>query len=650
MRKYLLGMLVLFLCGPLSPAAIKRYSVEEFFKDPQFSGFTLSPNGKKMLAIAPHPGADGFRNIFVIDVEKLRGGQFEIVPLTAAKRHIINIGWFSDDRIYYGMLDRGVDSAGLWAVDIDGDNYRELAKPFIPQERKVFRYTSVLDPMEEDDRFCLVVSNERRLNYPDVYIMDKVRGGKKIKVMNPGHVVSWLPDHDAVVRIGLEQDPNTDAITILYREDEDSEWEELEVYDDPDTSMLPITFLPDNRTLLVASNLDSDTRGMYKYDTKTRKITGKVFQHPEYDVGGPLIHRKTDELLGVSYVGEKPEIVYMDPKYKEIQEMLDEAIPGYINRIASIDENDEFAIIYSTSDRQPGIFFQFDIKNLSLRELARPRHWIDERDMAEMRPITFTARDGMEIPGYLSLPKTYNGRPVPLIAMPHGGPWARDVWGFDPWVQYLCNRGFAVLKINFRGSTGYGTEFYKASFKNVEAMNNDVTDGVNWAIEQGYADPDRLGVLGASWGGYATMAQLALHPDKYDFGVNIFGVVDLVEHINTYRGKWNRDPAFRVWQRRIGDPDVDEERAELDRMSAINHIDKIDVPVFIYHGLQDINVDIGQSRMLAGALSRGGNDPVTVYKTDEAHSMSLQENRLDIWTQIEEFLQPFMPRTALSMN
>jgi len=280
---------------------------------------------------------------------------------------------------------------------------------------------------------------------------------------------------------------------------------------------------------------------------------------------------------------------------------------------------------------------------MRLEILAKTRPWLDDYELCGHIPISYEARDGRKIHGYLTLPKTYEpGKPVPLIVNPHGGPWARDVWGIWSWFdlepEFYASRGFAVLKVNFRGSTGYGKDHLESSFKNMEDMHYDVIDGVLWAIDQGYADKNKVGIAGASWGGYATMVGITKNPEIFQFGINIFGVVDLVEHINTYN-QWDREEGYEYWLRRIGDPKIPEDKENLEEWSAINYLERIDDPVFVYHGLRDGNVDIEQSRMLIRRLNRLGKDVTDIIRTEEAHSMADEDNRIDLYNEIDAFLE-----------
>ena len=641
-----MGVCALFVLATVSVSAVKQYTVEDFFRDPDLSGWSLSPDGKKMMVIAPSAAHDGARNIHILDMENPGAG---IVRLTNESDHVINIGWFNNERIFYGTQREGRNTAGLWAVNIDGSRFRNLVKP-VGASNSTFRFANVFDLYKKDDRRVLVISNEKRLNYPDVYLMDIFSGGKKIYASNPGNVVSWVADTDSVIRAGVELDTSTLHTQVIYRDSEDDDWEVIQQVNDPDRSWSPVGFLTDNKTMLVVSNVDSDTTALYKYDTTTREIVEKVHHDPEYDLGGVLAARGDDRFLGVAVTRDKPFIKYFDPKYAELQEILDASFPDTVNRISSISEDESIAVVTTFSDVEPGTWYKFDIENMKIEILAQAYSWLDREDMVEQKPFRFKARDGYELEGYLAMPKNYQGQPVPLIAVPHGGPWSRDSWpSFFTWTQFLANRGFAVLMVNFRLSSGYGIEHLSSGYKRPDIAYNDVIDAVDWAVEQGYADPDQLGVLGFSWGGTATMASIVFNPGKFNFGVAMAGQYDLPDGVEGWKSRGN-ELGTLIWRYRMGDPRNDEELAFMEKWSPINHIDKVDVPIYIYHGTKDINVDVRESRRLVSELRSHGHDPVVVYKKDEAHSKSIQKNRIDSWTQIDKFLEPFKPRPSLSMK
>ncbi|TVR48318.1 MAG: S9 family peptidase, partial [Puniceicoccaceae bacterium] len=567
---------------------------------------------------------------------------------------IRTISWLSDTRLAYRMdseRDREVPrfAGGLYAVNIDGSNFRTIVRPFGGSGRGrdvAFRYTEVIHRLPDDADHVLVLNNSHAAQFPDVYRMNINNGRLRLDFRNPGKIRGWIPDQNGVVRLGfgLEEDGSN---YLIYRETANSSWKTISESADDVRNFEPWGFYHDNRRIVVAARLGGrDTRALYLLDPEKLELE-EFLADEDFDIEGGFgfsrgIYSPADgRFLGVIYQRDKPTYVWFDEEREALQRDVDLVLPDRFNILTGGDRSGRRVIIRSFSDVQHPEFFLLHLERMEIEKLADPRPWLDASAFVPMEPIRFEASDGMTIPGYLTRPRNAGDGPVPMVAYVHGGPWFRDTWGWDPWTQFFADRGFAVLQINFRGSTGYGARHLTSSFRNVEAMNQDVTDGVRWAIEQGIADPERIGIIGASWGGYATMVGLTQTPELYQFGINIFGVVDLVEHINTYRGRWNRRFAYEYWRTRIGDPTDREQRARLEAASPIQFIDRIRAPVLIYHGEQDINVDIGQSRRLVSALRRQNKEFSWIQVSNEAHSIDSEENRLRLFNEIDRFIQPW---------
>lgn len=629
------------LCGVLTVAAPAQQSgdlipAEEFYKLPEFVMVGLNDAGDTMAVLAPLNDRMG---LFAIDLATR-----EIKALAADKnRDVDDAYWVNNERLFFSWDDEGFASGGVWAINKDGSRYREIAAP-ARNTRGVFRYTAPLDLLDDRDDYILVVNNERRMDYPDVYLMEVNNGNKRRVVMNPGKATGYVTDHNGVVRIAVVVEDDGSS-QILYRETDDDDWEELRSFEEESVNFSPLAFTPDNKNLYVSSNLDRDTRAVFYYDLEKREIGEQIIADDTYDIGGGLVLGPEDNrLIAIQYQQEKPAIAYFDDKWSELQQMIDQVLPDTVNRFTSWDDDERLVIVSAFTDRKPVEYYLLDTEELAIERLFGTREWIEPEMMAEQKPIRFPARDGEMIPGYVSMPPDWDGEPIPFIMYPHGGPWARDQWGFDWWRQFMVSRGYGVMQVDFRGSTGYGKEHLKVSFKNGQVMMDDVYDGLQWAIAEGYADPKRIGIAGASGGGWKTMYMLGRYPETFDFGINIFGVVDVALQIKDYIDEWDREPAYKTWVRRMGDPEIPEEMEELKALSPMTYIDNITQPVLIYHGERDINVDIKQSRILREALEDRGNEPVWVYAQDEAHSFSQLETRKRLFTAMDEFLQNMQAR------
>nr|HPJ54220.1 S9 family peptidase [Flavobacteriales bacterium] len=286
-------------------------------------------------------------------------------------------------------------------------------------------------------------------------------------------------------------------------------------------------------------------------------------------------------------------------------------------------------------DRDPGQYYFYDAAADDLQEVATPYPWLYPSQLAEMRPIQYTSRDGLTIHGYLTLPQGREPKALPVVVNPHGGPWARDEWGYNPEVQMLANRGYAVLQMNFRGSTGYGRKFWEASFKQWgRAMQDDITDGVNWLIDQGIADPDRIAIYGGSYGGYATLAGITFTPELYACAVDYVGVSNLFTFMRTIPPYWK--PYLDMMHEMVGDPATDS--VMMAAASPVFHVDKIQVPLFIAQGANDPRVVKAESDQVVEALKERGVDVEYMVKDDEGHGFRKEENRFDFYGAMESFL------------
>ncbi len=617
------------LLGVMNLAAAESLPLEHFFKPARYSNVQLSPDGTHLAAIAP---VEDHRNIAVINLETAES-RF-VTRIT--DKEVNGFAWANNDRILFFMDDDGNESFGIFAVDKDGSDGRVLAEPVIG---RAFRYTQVLDLLDDDPDSILVSSNERLAPYPDVYKMS-VRNGRKNRIItNPGNVSGWITDQHGEVRlaVGQEKGPRT---SVYYLPPGAEEWETLISFQFDEPGFFPANISHDGKTLYVNSylGLDGNPRdkaGLYSYDLEQRKLTELLFEHPDVDVGQAVISDVTEQLAAVTYYTDKPQIHYFDPQWDGIQQGINQALPETINTFTSMTRDETKMIVVAWNSMQPPTYYIFDRNKGNLEELAASRPWVDASQMAEMRPIQFTARDGLKINGYLTLPADSEGKGLPLILNPHGGPWARDEYGYSSETQFLANRGYAVLKVNFRGSTGYGSEFLDAGNKQWGlAMQDDLTDAVEWAIREGIADPERICIYGASYGGYATMAGLTYTPELYQCGINYVGVTSIPLLFKTLPKAWDAIRPQMEW--RVGDPKAD--KALLEDRSPLNHVDKIQVPLLMAYGTKDARVDLSHATQAERQLKRHEKDYQLMIKKDEGHGFRKYENVMDYYKMMEEFL------------
>ena len=617
------------LLALMAPVMAKNYSVEDFFRNAQYSNMQISPNGKYLAAIAPQKGR---RNIAIIDLEDRSKSSF----ITALKdQDIAGYGWITDDRIIFAVDADGQEALAMYAVDRAGGKIRTLIDPLGKDEGGGIGLPSpgILDILEDDPKHILVTFDARKVGSPDVFRVNIKTGSRKMVVRNPGTVSGYLTDHDGKVRVAYAQDKL--FTEVHYRKTEESDWQVLARFrwDDPN-GFAPLAFDYDNQTLFVTSGKDYDTSAIYKYNPDTGEFGEEIFHHDKVDAGFLIMSDVKQKVVAATYFTDKPNWQGMDEGYTSVRKSLEAAFPGRTVTISNRSDDENIAIVVVGSDVAPPEFYKFDIKNKKMEFLAASRDWIDPADMAEMRPITYTTRDGLTINGYLTLPKGSDGKNMPLIINPHGGPWARDFWGFNNEHQFFASRGYAVLQMNFRGSTGYGRKHLEIGYKQWgKTMQDDISDAVKWAIDEGIADQDRVCIYGGSYGGYATMAGMTMTPELYKCGINYVGVTDIALLFETMPKRWNL--GREQMKQQVGDPKTEKEM--LAEASPLNHVENIKAPIFIVHGRKDPRVSIKHATRLRKEMDKHNKPYEWMVKNNEGHGFRKEENRIELYTAMGEF-------------
>ncbi len=443
----------------------QRIPLEDFFRKPERAGLELSPSGRYLAFLAPY---ERRLNVWVRDLETGK----ELRVTDATERDIAGYLWANDDRLIY-VQDRGGDeNYRLYGVGRDGSDPLDLT----PYEGV---QCSIVDELEEIDDEILFMMNRRTPEVFDVYRLNVTTGETTIVAENPGNVQGWLTDHAGRLRLATTTDGvNT---SILYRETEVSPWHSIATYDFKELA-IPLCFTFDDRALYVASNVGRDRIAIFEYDLESGREGRLIFEHPEVDVSSLLYSKHRRMITGVLYHTSKPAHQFFEVRDAEIQRFLDERLSGRFNRIVSHSKDESRYVVHSSSDRSLGDYHLLESPEggaLAMRKLFDASPWLNESEMAALEPIEYQSRDGLKIYGYLTRPLGTAGSAVPMVVLPHGGPWHRDSWRFEPEVQFLANRGHAVLQVNFRSSTGYGRKFKEAGYGQWGlTMQDDLTDGV----------------------------------------------------------------------------------------------------------------------------------------------------------------------------
>jgi len=615
--------LSLFMIG-FNTYAQKQIPLKNFFKHPKKSAYQISPDGKYISYLGPFKKR---MNIFVQPI----GSEKATRITSVTDRDLGGYFWKSGSRIVYLKDNAGDENFHLYAVNVDGTNLKDLT-PFEGVR------ADFVDELEDNDNEMLIQLNKDNKEVFDVYRLD-INTGEMTKIAkNPGNITGWLTDHNGKLRIAVTTDGTSSS--FMHRETENDSFVTIFTTNFKE-SVEPLFFDFDNKNIFVRSNLGRDKAAILKMDPSTGKELTNLFEHPEVDAGNLSYSRNRKVLTAISFTTWKRYRKFLDEPTEKLFKNLEAQLNGYEISLSSSTKDENVFIVRTYSDRSLGAYYLYTFSTNTLTKITDISPWLKEEKMAVMKPITFASRDGLIINGYLTLPVGKDPKNLPVIINPHGGPWARDNWGFNPEVQFLANRGYAVLQINFRGSVGYGREFMELSFKQWgKTMQDDITDGVNWLIKEGIANPKRVGIYGGSYGGYATLAGLAFTPDLYACGVDYVGVSNLISFMNTIPPYWK--PYLEMMHEMVGNPDTDLEM--LKAASPVFHVDKIKSPLFVAQGAKDPRVNIDESNQIVNALKQRGVKVEYMVKENEGHGFHNEENQFEFYKAMEKFLKKNMKK------
>ena len=614
----------LFMAGICFTAGAQtQIPLEDFFKNPEKIDYQVSPDGTYFSFMAPY---ENRLNLFVQKI----GSDTTIRITSETERDITASMWAGNNRILFIKDTGGDENYQLYGVNIDGSDLKSYTN--FPNVR-----TTIIDPLRKIDSLVIIGMNKRNPQVFDPYRLNLNTGELTLLAENPGNIQGWMTDHDGKLRVA---NAIVDGVNnqILYRETEDQPFQPVLTTNFKETVSFAV-FTPDNKMVYALTNIGRDKTALVLMDPKTCEEKEVLYMNDKYDISDLNYSEKKNRLTVVACEGHKDMIRhYFDKDEEEIRKKLEAQLPGYNVGVTSMSKDENIRMIYAGNDRTYGTYYLYNVKENKLTKVADIAPWIKEEEMCAMNPITYTSRDGLTIEGYLTLPKGYtmeNAKNLPVVVNPHGGPWIRDSWGYNPEVQFLASRGYAVLQMNFRASTGYGRKFTELGYKQWgQTMQNDITDGVKWLIKEGIADPKRVAIYGASYGGYATLAGVTFTPDLYACAVDYVGVSNLLSFMNTIPPYWK--PLLDMMHEMIGDPETDKEMME--KYSPVFHVDQIKAPLFIAQGANDPRVNKAESDQMVEALKKRGVEVEYMVKENEGHGFYNEENKFDFYRAMENFL------------
>ncbi|MEW6363226.1 MAG: S9 family peptidase [Acidobacteriota bacterium] len=618
----------------------------------------ISPHGSLLAYLAP--SKEGVLNVWI----KTIGRDDDRMVTEDRGSGVVICGWAFDSRHILFMQDtEGDEDYHLFSVDIESTNIRDLT-PF-----KGVTAENLMMDLNHPNEVMIGMNLRDRALY-DMYRVDLTSGAVTLEATNPGDVLGWTADAGFVIRAATAFRPSDLATVIRVRDTKDGPWRDLVVMPFEEAPFLGQVnggnlvsgFAPDGKSLYLATFGRTDTMRLVSVDV----ATGEEIETLAYDGRGDLkqvwtsegslrysvlIHPRTHKVQAATFEYLKPEVKVIDLDIGPDFQFLGNSHPGFFF-LGSRDTSDRRWVVGYEVDNGPVSYYLYDRGRRSLELLFDDQPALKGYRMPHMEPLVIRARDGVELVSYLTLPLGVPAEGLPMVLDPHGGPWWRYSWGYDPRVQWLANRGYAVLQVNFRGSTGFGKTHFNAGTGQwgVGGMQNDLTDAVKWAIGKGIADPKRVAIMGASYGGYATLAGLAFTPDLYACGVESVGMSNVATDLESIPAYWG--PVKKRWFRRIGFVEGDDElNDELNRrISPLFHVDRIRAPLLVAHGANDVRCKLSESEQIVKSM-RERHLPVSlVVYPDEGHVFARPENKQDFYGRAEEFLAKYLGGRAEPWN
>lgn len=638
---------------PLS--ARERLPVETFAKTPDTQRMRLSPDGRHVAFLRDFNGRTLLHVAELATNKITRIDPGEALLAGDRQKEIADFEWVGNRRL---VMTTTVDDAiyGVIAADLDGGRARPISgyedNRVSVNAAKLFAREVIHVFLDADQTILMLDRHEGGAgnpNRPDILRVDTMQGLAKTVLKNPGEVASWGLDFDGVARVGILS--HGDLSGVIYRAGEQAEWRTVLPLANRRGKLRPLGFDAAGDRVFVAALTPERRWTVYPMNTADGTLGEPLLADPVYDIvperyapsidgvplAGPVFSRGKRSLLGVRYFTESPRVKWFDPDYVRYQAAVDKALPDTVNVFMNQSLDGKRQLWLAHSDQHPGAYHLFDLEKRSFQPLAPRMAGIKPAEMAPMLAIKYPARDGLLIHGYLTVPLGHKPAGLPLVVMPHGGPWVRDFWGFNPLVQLLASRGYAVLQMNYRGSPGYGDQLLQEAKRQIGGeIQQDIEDATRWAIAAGVADARRIAIVGSSYGGYSALFALGRTPELYRCGISIAGVTDWFamfrqSDVADYK------QATRYWREQIGDPGKEEQR--LKDISPVYFADRIAAPVLIIQGKEDRRVPPAQARAMIAALEKTGRKPESLFIGGLGHSQGDYPKRLQVFRAVVDFLE-----------
>lgn len=616
--KFLLFISILITLFSCNGNREREIPISDFFKDAEQSIFRISPDGKYVSYLKPYKGR---QNIFI---KSLADGK-EQMATSFTDYSVRDYSWTYNNQIILSQDVISADEFKMYAIDVENLKIRNI----LSLEKGRIR---LLNSQKVNPDVITISMNKRDPAIFDIYKLNIKTGELKTYVENPGNITEWFPDDDGKIRLAKASDGVDE--TILYRADDNVPFKPI-IKNNFKNKVQPIAFTGTKNYFYALSNVDRDKTALVEIDAESGKEQKVIFACGKADIDRVDYSRDTHRFELVTWEGAKPEKYFLDKDIQNIYLSLNHQLAGSEIMIVGRDSAEDKFIIKSYTDRNPGTYYLYERADQKLTRLGDINTSINPNELCPMQTIAFKARDGLTINGYITLPKGKNATDLPVVVMPHDGPWRRDTWGYSDEVQFLANRGYAVFQVNYRGSTGYGKAFYSAGFKQAGGkIQDDITDGVNWLISKKIANPKKIAIFGDGFGGFSALYGVSFHPQLYNCAVIKYGLINFFTYIKDVPPYLK--PRLQMMYEMIGNPETDAE--QLRAISPVFHTDKIKAPLLIFQGAKDESANISELNQFVRELKKQ-NVPVTYFlKQNERKVFRSEHNRMEMYTEIEKFL------------
>jgi dipeptidyl aminopeptidase/acylaminoacyl peptidase len=627
LRRFRVFFFVLLTIGFLSTCKHKTEQVPliDFFKTPQKSFFKLSPDGKYVSYLAPFKDK---QNLFI---ESLADGKERMIT-SFTNAPIKDYYWTFNDGIVFTQDLITEDEYKLFTF-----NVTNFKTNLVLTENKVKIRLLNRNRLEPD--IVNITMNKRDASDFDVYRLNTKTGELTPYLVNPGNITEWYPDPDGTIRLVKASDGVNES--ILYRADDKSPFKSIIVNNFKDR-VDPIAFSGEKDYFYALSNVNRDKMTLVEIDAATGKEVKVIYGNNEADILQIEYSKKKHRIEFAQWEAGRPQQHFLDSGMQSIYRIFLKELKGNVIKIVDRDSAENKFIINSYTDRNPGEYYLFERGSGKLTKLGDVNSSINPDDMCAMQPISYKAHDGMLINGYLTLPKGGKKTNLPVVVMPHDWPnvpLSRNYWGYNPDVQFLANRGYAVFQVNYRGSTGYGKAFRIAGFKQIGGkIQDDITDGTNWLINNNIADPKKIAIFGGGVGGFSALYGASFHPGLYNCIIVQYGVINFFTYIKDFPPYLK--PTLQMMYEMVGNPETDAN--QLRAISPVFHTDKINVPVLIFQGAKDPRANISELNQFVIELHKRNVPVEYILKDNERAFFRNENNRMQMYTGIEQFLDKNM--------